>query len=1174
MATAHKLGLRGHFAIPSLLQNAADHYGVAVTRSGDKSYRFDVRGEGEHEGHHHFDIDAFAPSFIEHDGNVFSQTEAKALLDFMNQPFRVLAERRQDRQNSGLSSKEHFKATHEDRVAIHRLLRFATTGNILTQKHDHHHHHHHHDCGHDHVHGESCDHGHDHGGGHDHGREHNHHHSHEHGHDHDHHEHNHHHSHEHEQDHHHGHDHDDDPHHGMDICECHAETAYAMRDMDDWRTITEIGNKNNSKSAIPNSAIDQEKGFRFDLHKNCVEAQGFTGERQEALNTLLWSAINKATGDRYAEREGTIYLSAEELEVFYEEAHDLGLNALISQVEFEETIQQKLDSIAKRCTKLELSAGFKRLSADGRSDAAQRASDLLNMSSALTPVLESETMQGIWTRHNFSKRNESPMASVTKEFAVLATIMDMYSHKQGVTDAEMEAVVQEFYPLLAFSDKVAETLLGALKETQVGGPAEDMLAGVRQNFKDASITNMSVSKEMLEEDYQDIISALEKSLQNGGGAVSQTGEALAEAATNFVMDVANFITKSPKVAGTFAALAATLYVMNGGSSEEAEAVNDTIMLFGENGLEEIPFDQSSLPEEAKTTQNWHWDMGPLGVYKHYMYDNAVVGPAQTIMDWIRVASQAGIEAVGLPINPDPVFSRTAENVADSVGTQLFNVNLFQNATHVAFWMYMASKGYNHGYKGAQKIFDMMSPVTDLGYRAGISGAEKLHLRERMTVSDRIIGLTGHMSAERMMARPETGKYHATLDSLVEAAEVRTDLEETLKEPVQAAEIDLVIGGMKQHFQIGADNFSQTFVALEQFDLVLEHMADQVGIGESWYQHYVRERLHDVTQALRDYKDSGDRDALESSLSDNLQKLVEVQIHHGGSAPLYRALLGQDLDDDVQRKLSRHAKANYAALKRANSIEAHQQKIGDTDHPLTLTDHLKARASIWGTKLWGGIVGATRKAREVAPKIANKTTMIGAAGLSAACVALDMANGGNYFTDAISSGVGATVSTAVTTTIFTVYNFWEDVLGVHVGSGLAMLSAGAAAGYAYKGLIRPTAMSGFEHLNDNAHIDLPGAWDDATHELGKRTESIRRKLRMFNEKSGEYLSGSNGVQEHNGHHSCGHHNCGHDHDHDDGHDHGHDHHRDLHHDHEGYDDVADEELGDDDHEHHEHPSSGL
>jgi len=42
------------------------------------------------------------------------------------------------------------------------------------------------------------------------------------------------------------------------------------------------------------------------------------------------------------------------------------------------------------------------------------------------------------------------------------------------------------------------------------------------------------------------------------------------------------------------------------------------MVFGENGLEEITIDSDILPEEARNAQNWHWDMGPLGMYKHYI----------------------------------------------------------------------------------------------------------------------------------------------------------------------------------------------------------------------------------------------------------------------------------------------------------------------------------------------------------------------------------------------------------------------------------------------------------------------------------------------------------------------------------------------------------------------------
>lgn len=1053
MKNTHTLGLRGHFAITSLMQNAADHYHAQITSDGDGAYRV----HGDDEDGLDFDVDTFAPSFIKHDGDVLSRRDTKALLDFMHQPFRVLAEQRQTQQNPDLTRKAHFKASHEDRVAMHRLLRFATTGSVEIPA-------------------------------------------------------------------------DVEEELEKETAECHAQTEQAMRDMDSWRKEIELGSEVNTQSTIPNSRIDPAKGFAFDLDETCHSASLHKGVHQETLNALFWRAINKATEYRHDEKPQTVYLSASELEQFYNEAHNMGLCDLIDQVEFEEAVQEKLGNVKDRIASLEYSQAFKKLSSDEGANKTSDLKDLMYSSTAFKPIIESNAMHETWARYNFTERNNSPIAGLGKEYAVFAALMDIYSSKSNVSDVEMEAIAQEFAPLMAFSDKIAETLQESFDKTGANSPAQNVLDQARENFKSASVAGIAVSSDMMKGDYQDILSALDKSMNQGGSALAQTGEAAADTALDFTMDVVNFIKESPKVAATFVGLATTLYIMNGASPDEAQAAAETIMVFGENGLEEITIDSEILPEEARNAQNWHWDMGPLGMYKHYMYDNAVVGPAQTMMDWMRIGIQGGLEATGLPVNPEPAFSKTAETTADSLGKQLFNINLFQNASHAAFWMYMASKGYNHGFKGANKIFDLMSPLTDLSYQAGTRGAELLHLKKKTSLSDRLLELTKDVrpditpdqkyeaafQKECMFAQAACTlkeydyslslQYSHTIDRLVEAADARLDLEETLPAHVRSAELDLKLAGIKHHFEIGSDNLSPTLDALHQFDLTLEHMADHVGIGEPWYQHYVRERLEAVTQALKDYQGDGDQEALQQSLSDNLQQLIETQVRHTDTSPLYVALMGHEMGQGEHESLNKSASAQYGRLKRADKIATNRAALSDAQSPLSFTDNIKTRASIAGTALWGGVVGASREVRKGAGKVlGNKAAVIGTSALAATCVALDMANGGNAFSDAISSGTGGMLSGAVTTTTFALYNFWEDVLGVHVGSGLALLAAGAGAGYAYKRIANPLGSSGLETLKGTTGLDVASAWDKVRARVSKTTNRIGRKLDRLNQRAGHMLT---------------------------------------------------------------------
>ena len=262
----------------------------------------------------------------------------------------------------------------------------------------------------------------------------------------------------------------------------------------------------------------------------------------------------------------------------------------------------------------------------------------------------------------------------------------------------------------------------------------------------------------------------------------------------------------------------------------------------------------------------------------------------------------------------------------------------------------------------------------------------------------------------------------------------------------------------------------------------------------------------MTKALHDFRNDGDANALQTTLNDNLQQLVETQIQHTDTSPVYTALFGQGPSDRQAKALSGNSRAQYGTLKRAQSISENRKKLSDKDTPLSLSEHITTRASIYGTALWGGIVGASRKIRHAAGKtIGNKGVMVATSGLAAACVAIDMAGGGNGITNAISSATGGTLSSVVTTTTFALYNFWEDVLGVHVGSGLALLAAGAGTGYACKRIIAPTFSAGFEGVKDYTGLDIADAWNSIYSKTKKVTDSIANSLHNINVRTGKRLT---------------------------------------------------------------------
>lgn len=640
-------------------------------------------------------------------------------------------------------------------------------------------------------------------------------------------------------------------------------------------------------------------------------------------------------------------------------------------------------------------------------------------------------------------------------------------------------------------------------------------AKLREGFSQASVTGVSAVDKLLDGEHQDVLAVLEKALGQGGGAAGQLAAATVDTTLDFTMDVVNFIKESPAVATTFVALATTLYIANGGDAEAAQiaqAANDsmdTVFTFGDEGLEEIAIDAASLPEEAKQTQNWHWDMGPLGLYKHYMYDNAVVGPAQTVMDWMRMGVQSGYDAVGLPVNPEPAFSASAEKTVTPLADQLFKINLFQNASHAAFWMYMTAKGFNHGFKGANRIFELLSPLTNLG-------AQAIKPRALNGVSDRLMALVDQ-SAEfdgmRYEADIQWPKHmeHAckkagkpcVAHKLAEAAQARVELESVLPDDIIEAQGAVKLGGLRHQFTISANNLQPMMTALDSFDVAAKHLAAQIGMGDEWYQAFIAERIERITKALRRYQDDANKDALSAALDESLESVIGAQVKYSGASPLYEVLFGEEVGGQVSKNLRRSANAEFGNLKRSDRQGRYKEAANDSG---TLTGYSYAQSVLVANTMWGGCVKAARVAGKAGRSVVNKKTAIAGAGLAAVAVALDMAGAGNEFTDQVSANVGTIASGAVTATTFLFYNFWEDVLGVHVGSGAALLAAGAVAGYAYKKAVRPLSLTGIELGREKCGIDLSGTWS-ATKSAGESAMlMLKGGVSRVNRRLGQKVSG--------------------------------------------------------------------
>lgn len=1046
----HTLGLEGNYAIPQHLQAVISDYGLRIQHLGDSGYRLEsVDGDSN--------IDNLCPSSIERDGNVFDLTNLRRFANFLHQPIKnsIADEIPEAEKVSGYRAKSKQKKTiaadvHEGRAAVHRMLRFAVTGSVEIPP-------------------------------------------------------------------------DEEENLDKETAECHAITEQAVRDGDTWLKEVEFGNTKETISSIPNTSFDPKSGFRIQLPN---EKTSYDGASQQALNDTFWQLIKDTTDGKYNGSETEITLSGAELEKICHAAEEKGLNKLINHVEFEEAVQEKLASIKSRVTKLSSSALL------GRDDnKAGQLHTLMGATSALTPVISSGFMRDAWARYNFTHRHDSPLEGLDKEMAAFMAVADLYSKDGQTSPVQMEAIATEFYNLIAFSSRMASASEDGLSKQALKDPENPQVyelltksALARQVFNEASVAGVDLNASFLNDEQRDALVTLQKRAGRpqsfGGRAKSAIGVPLkagADTTVDFAGDVVNFIREDPKIAVAYMGLAAKVVSMNGGNSMAAqrEASYSTGISFDENGnLVNIAIDATNIPKDIFAEAGFHWDLkltlDGYEMYKHFANANFIVGPSQTFMEGIRGGVHAAYTELGIPVNYDSAFDNSANAVINPLAEKLFAVNMFQNFSHVAFWMWTFSKGWNNGLHGYTRLFELASPINDLIYQGGAAIGDKF--KKQTALSERLLDIK---NAPVVTPYKYDGKFEPAdlVEALAAAAEERAELEATLPENIQpiigAITIDAFktprkLDGLTREFKISAENFKPTLGALNKFDHFMSHVASSVAANETWHIGPMIERIKIVQDALKNYARTGDTPSLNQALDENLEYIMASELRYrGGKSNLYEALFEASPDKQAFKRLMRSAHTTIGKEKRANGKAENRAAMrGEGEDALKLTGHMGAQAKILGTNLWGGMVSGAKTLRRGTDRTVNKRNIIIAAGVATVCSGLDLAGAGNAFTDAVSGLTGGTIAAATTVTTFLNFNFWEDIVGVHLGTGFSLLFAGAASGYAYKKGIRPAIMTGLE--------TTPGsytrkAWGATSNAVGTIKDNIAEKIDKKNTQWGDALT---------------------------------------------------------------------
>ncbi|MCK6417647.1 MAG: hypothetical protein L6Q57_01755 [Alphaproteobacteria bacterium] len=101
----------------------------------------------------------------------------------------------------------------------------------------------------------------------------------------------------------------------------------------------------------------------------------------------------------------------------------------------------------------------------------------------------------------------------------------------------------------------------------------------------------------------------------------------------------------------------------------------------------------------------------------------------------------------------------------------------------------------------------------------------------------------------------------------------------------------------------------------------------------------------------------------------------------------------------------------------------------------------------------------------------KVSAATAATFAGTCVVLDLLGKGGAFTNAVAAGAGYSSAAALTVSAFLIYNFFQDILGIHLVGGASNVLTADIAGKTWRGGIKPLVLAGMETLGEDRLKDL-------------------------------------------------------------------------------------------------------
>ena len=849
----------------------------------------------------------------------------------------------------------------------------------------------------------------------------------------------------------------------VDSAACHAGPEQNMRTDNMWDSSHEIDFDERAKrhdpavtkkplepAIIPGSSFDPLHGFLFEIDKAALD-NGNLRSAQRELKSWLTKNIQEINGQSLDHDSGFIALKPDEIDQLAQRVHsgveDKTLSLLLSRVDTEERIDKAIKRIEATLSDFknsELLQGIVRESADKRT-ADQKIRDTLRATSSMSRIIGSDFMKESWAYHRNSQKDLPSMGMVLKDLQVLEGV---YNHflENGATDLQREAIAQdkEFYALLGFSEKMAESLEEGFKEfaSKQGEYAVNAegYSRLKQSFRNASTAGIFISEEHLRKEHNDVLDTLQVSLGQGGGHAERFGGELVHNTIDFFEDlykqpfesVQNFAFFSAMVYLTYQTYALKAQM---GMAEEAATIDiatignglDAGVIPGLEGLPDVGEMDSSLLtlntedlafkdmtlEQCKSAEymvcHTHQILFGLIEYKDQL-SGYVGDTSKVFMDIVNGFTALPAKVAGLPVDDAPASIEAASKVSEAVTEAFTTSNNVQSfGLHGPMFASFATMGFMHGLKAFPRIGEFYKSSSDAARVLG---------RERPGA---IIGLVGGLVADHsgaiasLLDTPGTGvaatfaattlgyyafkrkgeakeavinKIEAAMGAsikpyITEGIEPAIDSEEIYKlffgegHEVKSAVIDLepnkvlnVLGlssqsGAGSKITLDQSNIAKIIVQINKLSLNVAMSGESLGVDHGTYQNFLEAKTARIVEALKLHQKGGlEEKELAAIFKNDWRDVLAAEVHLTGRSDIFQAAYDTLPSKREFVRLNRAGAAKRGSCKRlqntfdnAASVEARKVELGHFKRYINQRMACDSRGALDNLKYQSALLGA-------------------------------------------------------------------------------------------------------------------------------------------------------------------------------------------------------------------------